>query len=151
MGQEGPLGRGLKSASFHLDRDLYASEMSAIDTLEKARYVNLETFRKNGTGVKTPVWVARAGNELVIYTNKDSYKVKRLRRNSKVRVAACNVRGTVKGPWHDGTGRLVEDEAGQRAILEALHSKYGWQMKLANLGARISGTKKNWGFIAVQV
>ena len=55
--------------------------MAAIDELSKAQYVNLETFRKNGTGVQTPVWVGRDGNELVIFTNGDSYKVKRLRRN----------------------------------------------------------------------
>jgi len=125
--------------------------MSVIDTLGRARYVNLETFRKNGTGVQTPVWAARAGDELVAYTNKDSYKVKRLRRNPKARIAKCNVRGTLKGPWHEGTARLVEDEAGQKVILDALHQKYGWQMMLADWSGRIAGTKKNWAFIAVEV
>ena len=85
--------------------------MAAIDDLGKARYVNLETFRKNGTGVQTPVWVGRDGNELVIFTNGDSYKVKRLRRNPKIRIAPCNVRGGLKGPWHEGTARLVDDVA----------------------------------------
>lgn len=125
--------------------------MSSIDALGKARYVNLETFRKNGTGVQTPVWAGRTDNELVIYTNKDSYKVKRLRRDPKVRVAECGARGALKGPWHEGTGRMVEDRGEQEAIVRTLHRKYGWQMKLANLGARISGTKKNWAFIAVEV
>jgi len=32
--------------------------MSDIDGLKKASYVNLETFRKNGTGVQTAVWAA---------------------------------------------------------------------------------------------
>ncbi len=125
--------------------------MSAIDTLGETPYVNLETFRKNGTGVQTPVWVARTGNQLGIFTNGDSYKVKRLRRNPRIRIAKCGVRGTLKGPWHDGTARLVEDKAGQKAILDALHRKYGWQMKLADWGARIGRTKKNWAFIAVDV
>ncbi|MDH3845812.1 MAG: PPOX class F420-dependent oxidoreductase, partial [Myxococcales bacterium] len=89
--------------------------MSAIDTLGKTRYVNLETFRKNGTGVQTPVWVARTANELGIFTNGDSYKVKRLRRNPKIRIAKCGVRGGLKGPWHHGTARVVEDKAGQKA------------------------------------
>ena len=43
--------------------------MSAFDGLAKAQYVNLETFRKNGTGVKTPVWGAPDGTEIVIFTN----------------------------------------------------------------------------------
>ncbi|MEM8609875.1 MAG: PPOX class F420-dependent oxidoreductase [Myxococcota bacterium] len=125
--------------------------MSATDTLGKARYVNLETFRKNGTGVQTPVWVAQAGNELGIFTNGNSYKVKRLRRNTSVRIAECGARGGLKGPWHDGTARLVEDNADQQAILAALRKKYGWQMMLADIGGRLGGTKKTWAFIAVTV
>jgi len=125
--------------------------MSAIDALGKARYVNLETFRKNGTGVQTPVWVAPDGDELAIFTNGDSYKVKRLRRNSKVRIAECNARGALKGPWHEGTGRLVEDEAQKQSALRALHVKYGWQMTLADWGGRLRGSKKDWVFIAIRV
>lgn len=125
--------------------------MTAINTLGDARYVNLETFRKNGTGVKTPVWVARVGDELVIFTNGDSYKVKRLRRNTQIRIAQCGARGALKGPWHDGTARLVDDQAEQDAILRALRKKYGWQMLLADVGGRLGGTKKNWAYIAVSL
>ena len=123
--------------------------MSAIDDLAKARYVNLETFRKNGTGVQTPVWAARDGDEIVIFTNGDSYKVKRLRRNPKIRIAECGVRGALKGPWHDGTARLVDDPALKQSGTRALHKKYGWQMVLADWGARISGSKKDWAFILI--
>jgi PPOX class probable F420-dependent enzyme len=125
--------------------------MSATDALAKARYVNLETFRKNGTGVQTPVWAARNGDEIVIFTNGDSYKVKRLRRNSKIRIAECGVRGALKGPWHEGTARLVDDESGKQSGTRALHEKYGWQMTLADWGARLRGSKKNWAFISVRL
>ena len=125
--------------------------MSAIDDLAKARYVNLETFRKNGTGVQTPVWVARDGDELVIFTNGDSYKVKRLRRDPKIRIAECGVRGALKGPWHEGTGQLVDDEASKQSGTRALHRKYGWQMTLADWGARLRGSKKNWAFIMIRL
>jgi PPOX class probable F420-dependent enzyme len=125
--------------------------MSAIDALGKARYISLETFRKNGTGVQTPVWVARDEDRLVIFTNRDSYKVKRLRRNSKVRLAECNVRGALKGPWHEGSGRIVEEEAEKQSVLRALHKKYGWQMTLSDWGARLRGSKKNWAFVSMQV
>ncbi len=125
--------------------------MTAFDALSKARYVNLETFRKNGTGIQTPVWAAPDGDEIVIFTNGDSYKVKRLRRNPRVRIAECGVRGALKGPWHDGTGRLVVDETGKQSALRALRKKYGWQMLLADWGGRIRGSKKNWQIIAVRL
>lgn len=113
--------------------------------------MNLETFRKNGTGVQTPVWVAPDGEELVIFTNGDSYKVKRLRRNPRVRIAECSVRGVLKGPWHDGIARLVEEESGKQSALVALREKYGWQMVLADWGGRLRGSKKNWAVIAVSL
>ncbi len=125
--------------------------MSAFESLSSARYVNLETFRKNGTGVQTPVWVAPDGDELVIFTNGDSYKVKRLRRNSAIRIAKCGVRGALKGPWHEGTARLVDDEATKQSALRALRKKYGWQMLLADWGGTISGSKKKWEVIAVRL
>jgi PPOX class probable F420-dependent enzyme len=125
--------------------------MSAFDALGKSRYVNLETFRKNGTGVQTPVWAAPDGKELVVFTNGDSYKVKRLRRNSKVRLAECDVRGGLKGPWHEGTAQLVDDEAQKQAGTRALRKKYGWQMTMADWGARIRGSKKNWVFISITI
>jgi len=125
--------------------------MSAFDALAKARYVNLETFRKNGTGVQTPVWAAPDGDQLVVFTNGDSYTVKRLRRNSSLRIAECNVRGGLKGPWHEGSGRIVEDEAEKQSVLRALHRKYGWQMTLSDWGARLRGSKKNWAFISIGV
>ena len=125
--------------------------MSAFESLADAQYVNLETFRKNGTGVQTPVWAAPNGDELVIFTNRNSYKVKRLRRNPSIRIAKCGVRGALKGPWHDGTARLVEDPAEQKAIIGALKKKYGWQMMLAVWGGAIRGSKKNWAYIAVRL
>lgn len=129
----------------------YDPRMTAFESLADAQYVNLETFRKNGTGVQTPVWAAPNGEELVIFTNGNSYKVKRLRRNTSVRIAKCGVRGALKGPWHDGTARLVEDPAEQKAIIGALKKKYGWQMMLAVWGGAIRGSKKNWAYIAVRL
>lgn len=125
--------------------------MATIDELGDARYVNLETFRKNGTGVQTPVWVARDGADLVIFTNGDSYKVKRLRRNPTIRIAKCGARGALKGPWHDGKARIVADESEKKSAIRALHDKYGWQMKLADWGARLSGSIKKWTVIAVRL
>jgi uncharacterized protein len=74
------------------------------------KYMSLETFRKNGQGVKTPVWFVRHNDALYVYTEADSGKVKRLRNNPRVRVAICNMRGGVKGPWLDATASLVDGD-----------------------------------------
>jgi uncharacterized protein len=74
------------------------------------KYISLETFRKNGQGVKTPVWFVRHNDALYVYTEADSGKVKRLRNNPRVRVAICNMRGAVKGPWLDANASLVDGD-----------------------------------------
>jgi PPOX class probable F420-dependent enzyme len=47
---------------------------------------------------------------LYLYTEAESWKVKRIRHNPRVRVAACSVRGEVKGPWLDATASIVEGD-----------------------------------------
>ena len=74
------------------------------------KYVSIETFKKNGQGVKTPVWFVLHDNAFYVYTEADSWKVKRIRNNARVRVAPCGVRGDVKGPWLDGTASFVEGD-----------------------------------------
>jgi len=68
------------------------------------KYLCLETFRKNGQGVRTPVWFAASGpispdsSEVIlyVYTTGNSGKVKRIRNNPRVRIAPCNMRGGLR-------------------------------------------------------
>lgn len=88
------------------------------------KYISLQTFRKNGTPVDTPVWFAESGGELYVYTVANSGKVKRLRNNSHVRIAVCDMRGNLKGEWVDAEARLLdatEATRGNRLITK----KYG--------------------------
>jgi PPOX class probable F420-dependent enzyme len=103
------------------------------------RYVSLETFRKDGSGVKTPVWAAPLDGTLVVFSEGSSYKVKRLRNNPKLRVAACDVRGKVRGDWVEGTGRVLEDPAHIARGLEAIRKKYGFQSAMTDFFAKLSG------------
>lgn len=97
--------------------------------LASETYVNLETFKRDGTGVKTPVWVAPLDGNMVIFTDGTSYKVKRVRRDGRARVAACDARGGSNGPWSDARCWVVEDPGREARAYEALRSKYGWQMR----------------------
>ncbi len=102
-------------------------------------YVSLRSFKRDGTGVDTPVWAAPLDGGLVVFTLRDSYKVKRIANNPRVQVAPCGVMGGVTGPWRDGTCRLVTDKAYEARAYQALEAKYGWQMRLGTMMRRIVG------------
>ncbi|MCI0336468.1 MAG: PPOX class F420-dependent oxidoreductase [Acidobacteria bacterium] len=96
------------------------------------KYLSLESYRQNGQAVRTPVWFAEGDGRFYIYTLADSYKVKRIRHNPRVRIAPCDVLGNVKGRWVDATARFL-DEAGDRRTHELLNRKYGLIKSLFDL------------------
>jgi len=110
----------------------------AIGQVAAAKYLNLETFRKSGVGVRTPVWFAQQGKVFYIYTLPDSGKVKRIRNNPKVRVAPCDMRGSLRGAWVDARARLCE---GHEAALgqQLLRTKYGWMKLIGDFFSRLRG------------
>ena len=59
--------------------------------------MSLTTFRRDGSPVATPVSFVADDGHLLVETDRDSYKVQRIRRNDNVTVAACNARGRVLG------------------------------------------------------
>ena len=122
--------------------------------LARERYVNLVTFKKSGDEAKTPIWFAsdpQDPRKLWMYTNGTSWKVKRIRNNGRARVAACNVRGKVHGPWLDAGARIENDANAVRRAYELLLQKYGWMARLALLGSRISGTAKDHAILEVRL
>lgn len=113
---------------------------AALNALERERYMSLETFKKNGEGVKTPVWFARVGNALYVFTDGTSYKVKRVGRDSRARVAGCNASGAnITTSWFDAKASILTPGADEDAAYAALRSKYGLQMKLLDIGSRLAG------------
>jgi hypothetical protein len=107
--------------------------------LAAERYVSLATFRRDGREVRTPVWIARDGRDLVVYTNARSGKAKRLRNDERVRLAPCDARGKPRGEWVEARGRLRDEPSARERGLEAIRHKYGWQARLVLLGARLAG------------
>jgi PPOX class probable F420-dependent enzyme len=101
-----------------------------IDTLANAKYLSLTTFRKDGTPVANPVWVARDGDRLVVVTERSAGKAKRLRNSGRVLVAPCDMRGRANGEAVPGTATL-QDAAGTEASLALIRRRYGWQARFA--------------------
>jgi PPOX class probable F420-dependent enzyme len=90
-----------------------------------AQYVQLTTFRKDGTPVSSPLWAALDGDKLLMWTVTDSWKVKRLRRNPAVVVQACDVRGKkTYGDPVSGTAQIL-DTPGSDHARDVVQKKYG--------------------------
>ncbi|MEO3974530.1 PPOX class F420-dependent oxidoreductase [Streptomyces sp. CAU 1734] len=101
-----------------------------------AQYISLTTFRKNGTGVATPVWFAEDGGRLHVWTRSDSWKVRRLRNDSRVEVAVCDMRGNIAPDAlrAEGTAELLDDTGRVRKLLVR---KYSWRFWLIDVPATV--------------
>jgi PPOX class probable F420-dependent enzyme len=114
-------------------------------------YVNLATYRRNGAEVKTPVWMAGRGDRYYVFSAGDAGKVKRIRATSRVRLAACDLRGNVKSDWIDGEARIVSEPAEVAKALQALRVKYGFKMLFTNFFAKLSGRFYKRAYIEIRL
>ena len=108
--------------------------------LGEHKYVSLTTFRRNGDPVPTAVWVARAGDELLVTTFSETGKVKRIRRDARVELRPCDRRGRVAPGVEPVSGRaqvLTDDETRAR-MSRAFRRKYPFSSRLAFLVTRMS-------------
>ena len=105
------------------------------------KYLNLESYRRDGQGVRTPLWFVEDNGALYFYTVAHSYKVKRIRNNPRVRVAPCDARGKIKGEWVDAAARRLDETESRRAN-DLLNRKYGWAKRVLNFLAKIRGHER---------
>ena len=99
---------------------------SDLDVVNAHRYVSLTTFRRNGTPVSTPVWIARDGDALVAVTVDPSGKLKRLAHTARVELRPCDIRGRVPegAPTYAGTAVVDRSPEGVAAVKRAIGRKY---------------------------
>ena len=98
--------------------------------LTKSQCMNVRSFRKDGTPVDTPTWVVPIDDHFGCYTDDRTFKLKRMRRNPQIELAACDVWGRRSTPWFAGQVRIVQEEPRRQAIFGLLKNKYGihWHM-----------------------
>lgn len=110
---------------------------SFLKAFEKQKYLNLETFRKSGEGVKTPVWFAQDGNMLRVWTPASSGKVKRIRQNGKVRIVPCSASGVPAGTWLEAVSVVFDTPAELEMTQTLFKQKYGLSFRLIALLGRL--------------
>lgn len=104
---------------------------AALDTLGSAKYLSLTTFRKDGSAVATPVWLVRDGDRLLVITDPDSGKAKRLRNNPAVLLSPCDMRGRVKPDAISVPGMAeLQDDPQTRRTMDLVSSRYGWMGRI---------------------
>jgi len=92
---------------------------------EKQKYLNIETFRKNGQGVKTPVWFVQDGETLHIWTQAGSGKAKRIRRDGLVRVVPSTATGEPRGEWLSAQAMADDSPEAMQHVESLMKKKYG--------------------------
>jgi uncharacterized protein len=113
--------------------------MTRFDQLVEQKYLNLETFRKNGAGMKTPVWFVKDGSTLFVRTMENCGKVKRIHNNGQVNIAACKVDGSLLGEWLPAQAHEVKDDVIYRKVDRLLDQKYGLMKKTFALASTLRG------------
>jgi len=119
-----------------------------LEQFANQQYLNLETYRKDGQPVRTPVWFVEDNGALYLHTVKNAGKVKRIRRMARVRVVPCDMLGAVTGEWIDGEARVL-DEAGMTRVNQLLDQKYGEAM--AQFKQRNNLQNVAWDAIEIRV
>ena len=100
------------------------------------KYLNLESFKRDGTPVQTPVWFAEDQGVLYVYTLANAGKVKRIRRHPHIRIAPCTMRGKVIGPWVEAEATIVDTTTAAHGHA-LLRRKYGWMKRIGDLVSRL--------------
>jgi len=114
--------------------------MTSIASLAAGKYLSLTTFRRDGTPVATPVWLVRDGDALLVVTQADSGKAKRLRNDARVLLAPCDARGRLTGEQVEGTATL-QDAADTARTAQLVEARYGLLGKLLMWRSRRAARK----------
>jgi len=96
------------------------------------KYINLETYKKDGTPIRTPVWFVIDNDVIYVITRESTGKVKRLRNNQNVRIVPCSFKGEPKNEWVKGAAeKITGDEADK--VIKLRKKKYGMFVRLIGI------------------
>ena len=110
--------------------------------LAKSQYILLTTFTKDGKPKPVPIWAAADGDRLLVITEGDSWKVKRIRNTPRVTLATCTMRGRPTSEAVEGTAAIL-DKSQTGAVYDAIGSRYGLVGKVFNFFSKRRGGMEN--------
>jgi len=104
----------------------------------KAKYVLLTTFTKDGRPKPTPIWIAPDGDRALVITEKNAWKVKRIRNTPRVTLAVCDMRGNVKGEAIEAVASVMDDSQTE-SVYQAINRRYGIVGRVFNFFSKLRG------------
>ncbi|WP_445160018.1 PPOX class F420-dependent oxidoreductase [Mycobacterium sp. Dal123C01] len=113
--------------------------------LAKSQYILLTTFTKDGRPKPTPIWTAldtERGDRLLVITQGDSWKVKRIRNTPRVTMATCTMGGRPTSEAVEGTGALL-DKSETGTVYDAIGKRYGIVGTVFNFFSKLRGGMEN--------
>jgi PPOX class probable F420-dependent enzyme len=114
-----------------------------LEALFPGRYLSVTSFKRDGTGIATPVWFVSDGRQLFAFTDLHSAKVRRVRRNPHVLVAPCRVDGKLRSEPVSARAEVLtatpELERVQKLLVERYKISYRLVMLMYRLGRRLRG------------
>ena len=103
-----------------------------LDQFLDQKYINLETYKKDGTSIRTPVWFVIDNNLIYVITRDSTGKVKRLKNNHDVQIVSCSFKGEPKNEWVKGKAEKITGKEADIAI-KLRKKKYGMSARLIGL------------------
>lgn len=114
-----------------------------LGALFAGRYLSVTSFKRDGTGVATPVWFVSDSKRLFALTDLQSAKVRRIRRNPHVLVASCRADGKLRGEQIPARAEVLTGtqdlERVQQLLMERYKVSYRFVMLFYRLGRRLRG------------
>ena len=103
-----------------------------LDQFLDQKYINLETYKKDGTPIRTPVWFVIDKDLIYVITRDSTGKVKRLANNQDVQIVSCSFKGEPKNEWIKGKAEKITGKEADTAI-KLRKKKYGMSARLIGL------------------
>jgi uncharacterized protein len=116
-----------------------------LEALFPGRYLSVTSFKRDGTGVTTPVWFVSDGGRLFALTDLHSAKVRRMRRNPHVLIASCRADGKLRSEAVPARVEILTASADLDRVQELLKERYKISYRVVMLiyrvGRRIRGRR----------
>jgi PPOX class probable F420-dependent enzyme len=112
--------------------------MTTFAEIRQARYILLTTFTEDGRPKPTAVWAAPDGDRLLVITEENSWKVKRIRNTARVTIAECDRGGKPKSEAVEATAAILPKSANAKTY-DALGKRYGLLGKTFNFFSKLRG------------